>query len=418
MEYLQNLPEPEELLKKHSNDSGVLEVNGHIHSPYSFCPFDNLEQIFQMAVEEGVKVIGINDFYTIDGHSEFIRLGLENRIFPLLNIEFMGLMKDMQQQGILVNDWNNPGRTYFCGKALKHPVGVSDRNLKFLADIQESSQVQMREMIDKTQALLQNVNAGFNITYEGVRDKYAEKLVRERHIARAIREAVMEHYQPANQANDFFTILFDGKELSADLKDTSAVENEIRSVILKAGGKAFIPEDDEAFPPLQGMINFILDAGGIPCQPFLLDNNQGDFTPFEQDWDRVDELLRANNIYCIEAIPLRNTHEVLEDFVAFFSKRNYVITFGTEHNSPGIYPLGVKAGDKVLSPDLKKVSYEGCCVLAAHQYLVARGQKGFVGPLGKADVDKQDYLRMLGNAIIKEFTKAQKDYEYGFKRTG
>ena len=57
-------------------------------------------------------------------------------------------------------------------------------------------------------------------------------------------------------------------------------------------------------------------------------------------------------------------------------------------------------------------------MLAAHQYLVARGQKGFVGPLGKADVDKQDYLRMLGNAIIKEFTKAQKDYEYGFKRTG
>ena len=404
MDYLHNLPEAEELLQKHNDEQGVLEVNGHLHSPYSFCPFKNIEQMFQMAGEEGVKVLGINDFYTVDGYSEFTSLGQKHRIFPLLNIEFMGLMKDMQQQGILINDWGNPGRTYFSGKALKHPIDVGAQSMKFLTDIQESSQVQMREMISKADALLEQINARFNISYVGIREKYAKLLVRERHIARAIREAAMEHYKTRNQVIGFYTSLFEGKKLSATLDDTSGVENEVRSAILKSGGRAFVPEDADAFPPLQAMIDFILDAGGIPCQPFLLDNKLGELTPFESDWDRVDEVLQSNGISCIEAIPLRNTHRKLKEFVDFFRGKKYIITFGTEHNSPGIFPLRVKAADQDLGPELKKVSYEGCCVLAAHQYLVARGQKGFVDKEGKGDVDNQDYYRDLGNAIIKEFT--------------
>ena len=167
-----------------------------------------------------------------------------------------------------------------------------------------------------------------------------------------------------------------------------------------------MPEDDEAFPPLQAMIDFILDAGGIPCQPFLVDNKQGELTPFEADWDRVDEVLQSRNISCIEAIPPRNSREKLEAFVEFFRQKKYVITLGTEHNSPGIFPITVKVNtDQDLSPAMKKVSYDGCCVLAAHQYLVARGEKGFVGPEGVLDVDNQEDFRMLGNAVIKEFTK-------------
>jgi len=269
MDYLQNLPEVEELLQKHNDEQGVLEVNGHLHSPYSFCPFKNIEQMFQMAGEEGVKVLGINDFYTVDGYSEFTSLGQKHRIFPLLNIEFMGLMKDMQQQGILINDWGNPGRTYFSGKALKHPIDVGAQSMKFLSDIQDSSQLQMREMISKADALLEQINARFNISYVGIREKYAKLLVRERHIARAIREAAMEHYKTRNQVIGFYTSLFDGKKLSTTLDDTAGVENEVRSAILKSGGRAFVPEDADAFPTLQAMIDFILDAGGIPCLPFL-----------------------------------------------------------------------------------------------------------------------------------------------------
>ncbi|MCK4856160.1 MAG: PHP domain-containing protein, partial [Bacteroidales bacterium] len=166
MDYLQSLPAPEALLHKHSHDRQVPEVNGHLHSPNSFCAFNSIEQMFQMAVEEGVKVLGINDFYTVDGYDEFAMEGLRNRIFPLFNIEFMGLIQDMQKQDIRVNDPNNPGRIYFSGKALKHPLSVSNENRKFLEDLQQSSQIQVREMISKADAHLLSINARFNITYE------------------------------------------------------------------------------------------------------------------------------------------------------------------------------------------------------------------------------------------------------------
>jgi hypothetical protein len=404
MDILQNLPAPETLLGRHGHDRQVPEVNGHLHSPNSFCAFDSIEQMFRMAVEEEVKVLGINDFFTVDGYDEFARAGQQNRIFPLFNIEFMGLMQDMQEQGIRVNDPNNPGRTYFSGKALKHPLSISDRNRMFFEDLQRNSQDQVKEMIRKADAHLSSINARFSIDYGQIREKYAHKLVRERHIARAIREAVMDHYPPEDQ-NGFFESMLDGRPLKAALNDPSAVENEIRSVLLKTGGKAFVPEDKDAFPDLQRIIDFILDAKGIPCYPVLLDDPKGNMTGFEGDWDRMDEVLQSFGVSCLELIPLRNSLEKLEEFVNFFHGRKYVISFGTEHNSPGLFPITVKVEkDRDLPPRLKKISYEGCCVLAAHQYLLARGQQGFINGQGNMEVENQDYYRDLGNAVIKEFT--------------
>jgi hypothetical protein len=407
MDYLQKLPEPEALLRKQSHDRQVPEVNGHLHSPNSFCAFNSIEQMFQMALEEGVKVLGINDFYTVDGYDEFARAGQQNRIFPLFNIEFMGLMQDMQKQDIRVNDPDNPGRTYFSGKALKHPLSVSSENSKFLEDLQHSSQVQVNEMINKANAHLHAINARFNITYEQIRGKYAHKLVRERHIARAIREAIMESYLTVDEIYSFFMLLFDGRKLFVSLNNPSAVENEIRSVLLKAGGRAFVPEDKDAFPELQRIIDFILEAGGIPCYPVLLDDRNGNMTGFEGNWERMDEVLQSFGVSCLELIPLRNSLEKLEEFVDYFRRKKYIISFGTEHNSPGLFPITVKVNkDQDLPPELKKVSYEGCCILAAHQYLMARGQQGFIDGQGRMDIENQDHYRDLGNAIIKEFTSS------------
>jgi hypothetical protein len=260
-------------------------------------------------------------------------------------------------------------------------------------------------MISKADDHLRSINAAFGLRYEQVRATYARKLVRERHIARAIREAAMDQYPSEERIRLFFKTLFDGAALTASLDDAATVENEIRSRLLKAGGKAFVPEDSSAFPDLQTIIDFILDAGGIPCYPVLLDDKQGNLTGFEGDWDRMDEVLQSFHVSCLELIPLRNSLEKLEEFVDYFRNRRYVITFGTEHNSPGLFPITVKVNkNQDLTPALKQVSYEGCCILAAHQYLVARGEEGFINEEGKMKVDRQDYFQDLGDAVIKEFT--------------
>ena len=74
-----------------------------------------------MASEEKIAVLGINDFYVTDGYDSFHKGCIENKIFPLFNIEFIGLLKEEQKKGIRINDPNNPGRIYFSGKGLDYP---------------------------------------------------------------------------------------------------------------------------------------------------------------------------------------------------------------------------------------------------------------------------------------------------------
>jgi len=406
--FLNQLPIPEELLKKHKPGGTVPEVNGHLHSPFSFCAFDSIYQMFSMAAAENVVTLGINDFYSVDGYGEFEKNALDNKIFPLFNIEFMGLMKELQEKDIRVNDPSNPGRVYFSGKALENPLAVSEQNRKFLEDLQENSQKQVREMCEKTEALLRQIHAPFSIHYDEVKEKFAENLVRERHIARAIREASYEHFVQVSERLDFFERLFGGKKISASFNNLAEVENEIRGRILKKGGAAFVPENSEAFPELKAIVDFILDAGGIPCYPVLLDDASGNITAFEGDWEKMDEILRGLGVYCLELIPQRNSLEKLEEFVNFFLQRNYVISFGTEHNAPALFPITVSVEkDRELTPDLKLVSYQGACVFAAHQYLVARSEEGYIKVGGKADFENLDFYQDLGHSVIMEFNTSK-----------
>ena len=46
---------------------------------------------------------------------------MDHGIFPLLNIELIGISKEDQDAGIRVNDPSNPGRTYISGKGLSFP---------------------------------------------------------------------------------------------------------------------------------------------------------------------------------------------------------------------------------------------------------------------------------------------------------
>jgi hypothetical protein len=105
--------------------------------------------------------------------------------------------------------------------------------------------------------------------------EHTRGMLRERHIAKAIRTKVFEKYTSPNARIDFMKKLFSGKELKSSIDDSSALDNEIRSNILKSGGPAYIKEDPKAFLPIDDILTIIRDAGGIPCYPVLLDDNKG-----------------------------------------------------------------------------------------------------------------------------------------------
>jgi hypothetical protein len=379
------------------------EANGHIHTPFSFSAFSGMETIFSMAREEKIAVLGINDFYVSDGYNDFHDGCIANKIFPLFNIEFIGLLKE-QQKGIRINDPNNPGRIYFTGKGLDYPFTAGFFQKRELKKVIRESQHQIKAMISKLNQLIQASNPSLSLSYDSIRKRYAHELVRERHLAKAIRNLAIESFQSPDDQLHFLETLFGGKKPKTSLSNPSALENEIRSNLLKSGGAAFVEEDEKSFLELKKIIRIIIGAGGIPCYPVLLDDPSGKCTEFENDNEKLLASLNKLGIECIELIPGRNDHAILKNFVEFFHKKGFIITFGTEHNTPEMIPLTVTArGSVPLDESLKTIAWEGACVIAAHQYLRADGRQGYVLPDGTHSNNQKQELIKLGRLVIEYF---------------
>ena len=396
-------PDQRKLLERFP-EMKVLPVNAHVHTPYSFSAFKDIGQIFEMAGKENLAVLGINDFFVTDGYEPFCVEARHAGIFPLFNIEFIALMKTEQQQQIRVNDPNNPGRIYFSGKGLDYPFSTGWMQKRQLRRVIKESQIQVKAMIEKLNALIKRENPSLNLSYDKIKKDFAHDLVRERHIAKALRELAIENFSSPEQQLHFLETLYEGKKSKTGFSNPAALENEIRSNLLKSGGAAFVEEDEDSFIELKKIIRIIVKSGGIPCYPVLLDDPSGKCTEFETDPEKLYMSLKNLGIECIELIPGRNDFNILKGFVEFFHNKGFIITFGTEHNTPEMIPLTVSArGSVPLDESLKKIAWEGACIIAAHQYLRADGRQGYVLPDGTHSVEQKRELATLGQLVIEYF---------------
>lgn len=382
----------------------ILNINAHIHTPYSFSAFTNLEEPFRMAVDEKIDVLGFNDFTSVKGYPDFFRLGVSYHVFPMFNIEFIALLSEEQKNNVCVNDPNNPGRTYFSGKGLRYPFVPPAGKDKFLDELINKNNEQVRQMVEKVNLHLKKTIHGLTISFEKVRDHLSRGLVRERHVAKAIRMAVTEKYPEPEKQIEAYALIFDGTVPVSPLDVTATLENEIRSRLLKKGGPAFIPEDQESFLPVNEVRDFILETGGIPCYPILLDNPKGEITGFEHPKNILADTLEAMGVYAVEFIPGRNDCRYLEEYAEYFNNRGFLVMFGTEHNTPELIPLTVSCRNGVpLTENLRKIAYHTACIIAAHQYLTSRGEKGYCLRNGSCRKNEKDNFIALGDEVIDYF---------------
>ncbi|KPL11551.1 MAG: hypothetical protein AMS26_19860 [Bacteroides sp. SM23_62] len=385
-------------------EPGITEVNGHVHTPYSFSSFFSMSQIFEQALKENVRVLGINDFFMADGYNDFYELALDNRIFPLFNIEIVGLLKEEQYKKFRINDPVNPGRTYISGKGLDFPFELDPALECMLHNIRYENQIHTKEIIEKANQVIQEIDLHLALKYSEIKRLFARDFVTERHVSRAIRTLIYARCPKSDERKDFLDRLCGKMGFNADLDDLAAVENEIRAKLLKSGGKAYVPEESSAFLPVSEVFQIIVNAGGIPCYPILLDDDSGRCTEYEANKQILHNELLAHRIHCIEFLPYRNDVEILRDYVNFFHENGFVIIFGTAHSTPDNKPLRVTTRDgEFLDEELAAISYEGASIIAAHQYFRCKGEQGYLDIDGNPRKDRLNEFITLGKAVIHKF---------------
>jgi hypothetical protein len=375
MGFFDSFPDRNILLESHSDefDQFPLKVNNHIHTPHSFSAFDGIDSAVRAARAEDIAILGINDFYVTDGYAEFIEKCRDYGLFPLLNVELIGISPKDQEEGIRINDPGNPGRIYISGKGLSHPSILPADLKKTLDRVVEESNKQVGKMIDLVNRWMEFQGVDIRISMEEIMGSLAENLLRERHVAKAIRIKLEEMAGSQDRHDDILKQIYGGLRSEKKRDDIAGLEDELRARLLKAGAPAFVPEDEKAFMGVGEIIRIIEAAGGIPTYPMLLDGAGGQFTEFEKDRESLLANLKEMGFRSVEMIPMRNRIEVLKEYAEYFYDQGFMVSFGTEHNTTAMKPLTVACSQETpLDDSLKKISFLGAASLAAHQYLVAR----------------------------------------------
>lgn len=414
MNYLKGLGSVEELSAKASSGHAPAarpKVNSHIHLPPNFSAFVSVQQAVDLAVQQGVGVVGVTNYYDYSVYGDFSRLARQHRIFPLYGLEIIALIDELVKGGVKINDPGNPGRIYICGKGVTKLDPIPPRAQAYLDTIRTSDSQRMASMVAKLAEVFAQRGVSTGLTMDAVIDmvvrrhgsERARVYLQERHICQAFQERFFELVPAAEREAKLAALLGTPSKANGD---PVKIQNEIRAHLMRAGKVAFV---EERFLNAEQAYDMILAMGGIPCYPTLADGTSP-ICPFEDPAERLIDNIQGRGYHCAEFIPIRNKPEVLSHYVKAMRKAGLVITGGTEHNTLDLLPIEPTCvGGTPVTEDVKEIFWEGACVVAAHQFLVLHGKCGFVDDQGRPNPgyasveDRIAAFRKLGAAVIRQY---------------
>ena len=316
-------------------------VNMHMHTCFSFNADDlTPSELAREAQRRGLYSIAICDFDVLDGLDEFISVADELPIRAAVGMETRVFLPEYADKEI--NSPGEPGVTYFMGMGFPAVPAADTEAGRILAELRTRSDERNRAMIAR---IAQAVPA-LAIDYEAqVLPLAPSGNATERHIVRAYAEHVKKAAgdNPEKQAEAWAGILgIDIETARATVADTVALQNTIRSKLMKRGGVGYVQPDADTFPPIDRVIQMILQAGAIPMATWLNGLSAG-----ESDMKAMLECLMTKGVAAVNIVPDRNWNiadpddrarkvKELHDLVTLSDRMELPINVGTELNSFGL----------------------------------------------------------------------------------
>jgi len=344
-------------------------TNLHVHSNHSFSVFRSATEAVAHALQAGVEIFGLNDFFTTAGAAEFHAACALVQMPGIVSLECIAIDRPSQSAGTLLNDPANPGKVYLCGKAVTHPdEPIANRRL---ADLRAQQERRNRALTVKADAHMQRVLGLSGPTWQDVVDQTPAGNTTERHVAKAIHVSLQRHAAAGRTfAADFLAVV----GVAAATADADQ-QNQIRSQLLKVGKTCYVDEDPAAFPDVAELRDLFLRLGAIPVYPIL----GNPITAGEQDIPALFDRIASWGFHAVELIPARNTDDRVAAVLAEAAKRHWPVCDGTEHNTPAMEPLLTTWGlDDRFRPRFR----DGALVMLGHHSLRRKGAPGYLDDQG------------------------------------
>jgi hypothetical protein len=376
-------------------------VNTHVHFPPNFSAFTDVADAVGFAAAEGVHAVGISNFFDQSVYRQFAEAAAEAGIVALFGLEFITAIDELARAGTRINDPANPGRMYLCGKGISPFKERSAQAERIAAMIRTSNDQRIEQMVTRLAGWFSAHGLETGLTAELIRSSVAEAAgvplawvsLQERHLAMAFQQALSA--VPAAERAEVLARIY-GSASAVDADDPIALQGELRSRLLKAGTPGFVAEVPLSFDDAYA---YILAMDGIPTYPTLADG-VSPVCPFEESPEALAVELIERGIWAAELIPVRNTAEAVDRYVRAFAAAGLVVMAGTEHNTQQRIPLAVSAADGPVSDFVAQAFWEGACVVAAHQMLIAAGRPGYVDSTGaRTDLPTEELVALGASAI-------------------
>jgi hypothetical protein len=383
--------------------------NTHLHVPPNFSAFTTVEDAVATAASEGVKVVGTSNFHDFGVYDRFAAAAAQHGLVALFGLEFISLLADERSDGVKINDPANPGRAYICGKGIPAPTALSAGSKAFMATAKASNEARTSEMVERIRELFVAAGLDVDVTYASIVDVVAERaqvpadwvVLQERHVALGFQVALFEAVPEEGRAAILAKVY--GAEPTAAPDDAVATQGELRSRLMKAGCSAFV---EETPVPFTDALAYIRGLGAIAVYPTLADGVIP-MCGYEDPVEDLIERMTGHDIFGAELIPVRNTPEMVEKYVRTWRDAGIFVMVGTEHNTQERIPVAPTCLHGVpLSDEVRDITWEGTCIVAAHQHRKQQGERGYVDETGALDPTFPDaetrlrYYAEMGEELI------------------
>ena len=324
----------------------TIYVNNHIHTTYSFSPYDPTAALY-MAWKNGLKTAGIMDHDSASGIREFlaaaeligmpVTCGVECRV-------------DMSMTALNGKRINNPDQNSIAYVAMH---GIPHQNIEavdaFFAPYREKRNQRNRKMCENITQLVKPYGLSLDFDTDVLPlSNYAKGgSVTERHILYALSKKITSIYKTPAEVVSF---LKDEMKLELPQKVIDQIANGDKTPeyyeydilgALKSNmvEKFYIDATDEC-PKVADFVDMVHKNGGIAAYAYLGDVGNsvtGDKKAQKFEDDYLDELVEVIKEYGFDAItymPTRNTPEQLARLTRLCDEHGFFQISGEDINSP------------------------------------------------------------------------------------